>query len=179
MKFGVFQYPRTYETFYRDVHTPNLRSSTIAARYELTRKFDSDGPLKFSLGAGFNPYFTQLDFPETGNNFPVIQKILGASLNVVPRLSYNISKRFSAELNIPFKLYDFQFFRYNVRDPGLSLRQQTRDEVKSIFFQNAYTIRLGVIYTFERKIEESSANAKKRTGYNDKLKKKRKVNRRR
>ncbi len=125
--------------------------STFSIRYELSKiLFNPSKKFRFNLGLGINPYFTETKYePEVSNAYYSNAKLFGVSFNIIPRINYNITDRILIDLNIPFKLYDLQNQETHVNNPSLPIRQQTSTEFTDIFFEDAYTIRLGVSYVFK------------------------------
>ncbi|HEX6890859.1 MAG TPA: hypothetical protein VF141_09200, partial [Chryseolinea sp.] len=77
-------------------------------------------------------------------------ELYGFVLNFTPRVNYNISRRFNVDLNVPLKIYDLRGEKNEVNNPAIPIRQQTTNDVDHIFFESAYTIRLGLEYKFAR-----------------------------
>ncbi len=125
--------------------------NTYSLRYELSKVLsDPFKKIRFNLGLGMNPYFTETEYePKASYAYYTNTKLFGVSFNLIPRINYNITDRILIDLNIPFKLYDLQFEDTRVNNPSLPIRQQSSNEFTDVFFENAYTIRLGVSYVFE------------------------------
>jgi hypothetical protein len=123
---------------------------SFALRYELIKQISkSKGPLSFSVGAGLNPGFTVAIYdPLVPSVFSQTHKTFSVSLNLIPRISYAISKKISLELNVPVKVYDFRFLFREVENPQIPYKQQRQEETQHVFFEDVYTIRFGIQYLF-------------------------------
>ncbi len=126
--------------------------STYSFRYELSKVLSNPSKkFRFNLGLAINPYFTDTEY-EPENSIAYYKsntKLFGVSFNIVPRINYNITDRILIDLNIPFKLYDLQNKETRINNPALPIRQQTSSEFTNVFFEDVYTIRLGVSYVFK------------------------------
>lgn len=125
--------------------------STFSLRYEISKIVSNPSKkFRFNLGLGINPYFTETEYePEVSNAYYGNTKLLGASFNIIPRINCNFTDKILIDLNIPFKLYDLQNEETSDNNPSLPIRQQTSNEFTNTFFEDAYTIRLGVSYVFK------------------------------
>ncbi len=124
--------------------------STYSFRYELSKAlFNRSKKMVFNLGLGVNPYYTKTEYePTVANVYYSFVQLYGASVNVIPRINFNITDKIVLDLNIPLKLYDLQNKETHVNNPSLPIRQQSSSEVTDVFFEQAYTIRLGMSYAF-------------------------------
>jgi len=73
-------------------------------------------------------------------------KKYGFSLNFIPRIMYTVSTKILLDLNIPIKVYDLREEEQKIENPAIPIRQQTNGGLASVFFENVYTIRLGIVY---------------------------------
>lgn len=140
------QFPMSYE-FIKDI-TFDGKASSYSLRYELSKTLTrASGRFAFNLGLGVNPYYVHIEYiPNVETAFYASTKLYGLALNMTPRIKYKLSERFSMDLNIPLKIYDFRGERNMVNNPAIPIRQQITNRFNNIFLENAYTIRLGLTY---------------------------------
>lgn len=144
------QYPMDYDLRKGDTFEGEVTSYSI--RYEISKRLtDETKRFGFNLGAGINPYYLYLQyFPNVETTFYASSELYGFAMNIIPRLEYKISNRFHLDLNIPFKVYDLRGEKVRILNPSIPIRQQTSKEGDQIFFESAYTIRLGLKYTLTK-----------------------------
>jgi hypothetical protein len=123
---------------------------SFALRYEITKQITKDkSPFSFSVGVGLNPGFTVAIYERlTSFIYSSTDKTFSVSLNLIPRISYAISKKISLDLNVPLKVYDFRFLFREVENPNLPYRMQKQEESQHVFFEDVYTVRFGIQYRF-------------------------------
>ncbi|MBX2965961.1 MAG: hypothetical protein KF845_07430 [Cyclobacteriaceae bacterium] len=126
----------------------NESVSAYALRYEVSSEIkSSSNRFNFYLGLGLNPYFIEV---ESTPNVPTVfyskTSLYGFSLNTIPRITLNVSERISLDLNIPFKVYDYQFERRRIENPHIPPGQRVMKKSYNQFFENVYTIRLGLAF---------------------------------
>lgn len=145
------QYPMNYE-LKKETQDFEGQASSYSLRYELSKSLTNKAKrLGFNLGLGINPYYVQVEYiPNVETSFYSSTKHFGFVFNMVPRVKYNLSQKFSIDLNVPLKIYDLQVAKYQVDNPSIPMRQQTTFDHSNIFFENAYTIRIGLMYKFSR-----------------------------
>ena len=144
------QYPMNYE-FRKDVSFDG-EASSFSLRYELSKRLTNESKrFGFYIGAGVNPYYVHLEYiPNVETTYYWSTKLYGFALNFTPRIAYKISRRFNVDLNVPLKVYDLRGEKNQVNNPAIPIRHQTTTDVDHIFFESAYTIRLGIEYKFAR-----------------------------
>jgi hypothetical protein len=144
------QYPMNYE-FRKDV-TFDGKASSYSLRYEFSKRLTNESKrFGFSIGAGINPYYLHIEYiPNVETTYYWSTELYGFALNFTPRINYKISRRFNVDLNVPLKIYDLRGEKNEVNNPAIPIRQQTTNDVDHIFFESAYTIRLGLAYKFAR-----------------------------
>jgi hypothetical protein len=142
------QYPFDSQFTLNDAYDDSFYS--FALRYEITKQITKDkSPLSFSVGAGLNPGFTVAIYdPLAPTVYSQTHKTFSVSLNLIPRISYAISKKISLDLNVPLKVYDFRFLFWEVENPNIPYNMQKQDETQHVFFEDVYTIRFGIQYRF-------------------------------
>ena len=144
------QYPMNYE-FRKDV-TFDGEGTSYSLRYELSKTLtDESKRFGFAIGAGINPYYVHLEYiPNVETTYYWSTQLYGFALNFIPRINYKISRRFNIDLNVPLKIYDLRLEKNEVANPAIPIRQQNTNGSDHIFFESAYTIRLGLAYKFTR-----------------------------
>lgn len=122
--------------------------SSYSFRYELSKNFTNETKrLGFGIGGGINPYYVHIEYiPSTEAAFYSSTEFYGFVVNLTPRISYKLSNRFDIDLNVPIKIYDLRWEKIQVDNPAIPIRYQTFVDIDNIFFENAYTMRLGVQY---------------------------------
>jgi hypothetical protein len=149
--FDKIQYPMNYE-FQKKMQDFEGQASSYSLRYELSKTLtDKAKRLGFNLGIGINPYYLLVEYiPNVGPRYYSSAKLYGFVLNMVPRIEYKLSPRFSIDLNVPLKIYDLRAEKYRVKNPSIPIRQQTTIDYSNIFFESAYTFRLGLMYKLSK-----------------------------
>ena len=144
------QYPLKYE--FRKDETFDGEASSYSFRYEVSKTLTNKAKrFSFLLGAGINPYYVHIEYePNVETTYYSSTQLYGFALNVTPRIRYKVSQRFSVDLNVPLKIYDLRGEKNKTENPAIPIRQQTTNEYSNIFFENAYTIRLGLMYKLNK-----------------------------
>jgi hypothetical protein len=128
--------------------------SSYSLRYALMRNVHSHQRLQIAFGFAVNPYYLKAEsFPLVENVYYAYKSILGASLNLMPAISFRASKHVALTVDCPFKVADFYRRTINVKNPAIPIHQQKTHNSETTFFMSAYTVRVGLSYTFssERK----------------------------
>ena len=148
--FEKLQFPLQYE-FIKGDKSVN-EASSFSMRYELHKLLSNNSDrIDFHFGVGMNPYFVHLEStPSTPNAYYISLKYYGFAVNVIPGLYYKINRLFSIDLNAPVRMYNFRGLKYRQDNPILTLRQQRRNQIKHLFFEPVYTIRLGLQYSLTK-----------------------------
>ena len=144
------QFPMSYK--FRDVPWLVGEVSSYSVRYELNKTLtNKDKRFGFNLGLGINPYYVHIEYvPKIENAYDLSTKLYGFVLNAVPRATYRLSQRFSMDLNVPLKIYDLRGEKKRIKNPNIPRNQQETTEHSSIFFESAYTVRVGVMYKLNK-----------------------------
>ncbi|MGC3947382.1 MAG: hypothetical protein QM762_23180 [Chryseolinea sp.] len=142
------QYPMVYDL--KKGSSISGKGTSYSVRYELSRTLTrEDKRLKFSGGVGINPYYVHLEYlPLNTYTYYADSRLYGAAVNITPHLTFDLTPRFCLDLSVPIKVYDFRANEYQVRNPAIPIEQQISKNYSSIFFESAYTIRLGISYVF-------------------------------
>jgi hypothetical protein len=142
-------FPLNYE--FRRGLTIEGNVSTLSFRYEINKTLtDKSRPFAFILGGGINPYFIDIRYePKDAMTYQWLTKLYGFSFNITPRIQYKLNGRFSIDLNVPLKIYDLSKEDNWVKNPSIPISQQKKDETSNTFFENVYTVRLGLMYTLK------------------------------
>lgn len=128
------------------------QASSYSLRYELSRTLTNKAKrLGFNVGVGINPYYVLVEYiPNVDNSYYSSTKLYGFVMNLIPRVKYKLSERFSVDLNMPFKIYDLRAERRTIKNPAIPVNQQTKIDYNNIFFESAYTFRLGLMYKLNK-----------------------------
>jgi hypothetical protein len=144
------QYPMDYN--FRKSYRIEGKGSSYSLRYELSKMVTKeDKRLRFSGGVGVNPYYVHLEyFPLNTQTYYSSSRLYGAAINIIPRLTFDLAQGFYLDLSVPLKVYDLRVDEFQVNNPAIPVEQQISTDYNSIFFENAYTIRLGLAYTINK-----------------------------
>ncbi len=117
-------------------------------RYSFSKYLASKSDrLNFIFGAGINPYFVLQEYtPTTPHSYYTSLKWYGIALNLTPGMYYKPGRHFRLGLNVPFRIYNFRIEKHRQDNPILPIAIQRYTEKKHLFFEPAYTIRLGLTY---------------------------------
>jgi hypothetical protein len=142
------QFPLEYE--FRRSSSFESKISSYALRYEINKTLTHlSKPLAFNVGLALNPYFVNVEYePNNSATFYRSEKYYGGSFNVIPRMIFRLSNRFTADLNVPFKIFDIWREEDQVNNPFIPITQQRKKDWNHSFLEDAYTIRLGITYYF-------------------------------
>lgn len=149
--YDNIQYPMNYE-LKKKMPDFEGQASSYSLRYELSRTLTAEAKkLALNLGIGINPYYVLVEYiPNIETRYYSSTKLYGFVMNIVPRVKYKLSQRFCIDLNVPLKLYDLRAEKYRVKNPAIPIHQQTNIEYSSIFFESAFTFRLGFMYKLRK-----------------------------
>ncbi|MGB4848444.1 MAG: hypothetical protein WBP41_11030 [Saprospiraceae bacterium] len=144
------QFPIHYK--FRKGNTSENMAASYSFRYEMHKLFaDHSDRIDFLFGVGLNPYYVKLEYtPAASNDYYSSLTLFGIAVNVTPRLYYKLNQFFSIDLNAPIRLYNFQVEKYRIDNPIFPIRQQRRRQNNHLFFEPAYTIRLGLRYSLHK-----------------------------
>jgi hypothetical protein len=142
------QYPLKYK-FKKDI-TLDSEGSAYSFRYELSKILTNETkPFSFEFGIGINPYYVDIEYiPNVETTYYSYEKLYGCALNMIPGIRYKVSQRFNIDLNVPLRIYELRGVEHHIKNPSIPIRQQTANGYSHIFFESAYTIRLGLGYIF-------------------------------
>lgn len=126
--------------------------STYSLRYTVSKTLTPNSkPLAFQVGTGINPYYIFIEYePNVETTFYSSTKLYGFVLNLTPELKYKFNKRFSTDVSVPLKIYDLRRNKTTIKNPHIPVHQQTFNNTRNIFFENAYTIRIGLKYKLSK-----------------------------
>jgi hypothetical protein len=149
--YDNIQYPMNYE-FKKEMPDFEGQASSYSIRYELSKTLTNKTKrLGVNLGIGINPYYVLVEYiPNVETRYYSSTKLYGFVLNMVPRIKYKLSHRFTIDLNVPLKIYDLRAEKYRVKNPAIPIHQQTTIDYSNIFFESAYTFRLGLMYKLSK-----------------------------
>jgi hypothetical protein len=142
------QFPRNFGL------TPNALTrdvvSTYAARYEINQDITNvTKRFVLNLGLAVNPYHIEMEFhPREGKAvYNRNVRITGANINIIPRVSWQLTDRLSLEVNVPVNVFGIYRSKQHVDNPQISKASQTNAGTEHKFFEDIYTMRFGVAYT--------------------------------
>jgi hypothetical protein len=123
--------------------------SAYAARYEINQDITNvTKRFVLNLGLAVNPYHIEMEFsPREGNVYDRNVRVTGTNINIIPRVSWQLTDRFSLELNVPVNIFNVYRSKRHVDNPILPKEGQTNVGTEHKFFENIYTVRFGVAYT--------------------------------
>jgi hypothetical protein len=120
----------------------------VGMQYELNKVFGKGADFRFSLGGGALLYglLTRREPQTNGGVYLREDRYIGTIINLIPRIQYDISKRFIADLNFKLALFDVYYHHQRTHNLMLPMRQQREDHVETDFFPPAYNVRIGLGY---------------------------------
>ncbi len=120
----------------------------IALRYEFNYmiiKNKDDKRLKPSLGFAVRPYYHRSAFqPRISSLFATSQSNAGALFSIVPRINYDLSKKWFIDLNVPINLADLSIQSRTYDNPAIPVNQRTITTIVAETLPSQYLIRLGI-----------------------------------
>jgi hypothetical protein len=129
------------------VNNNRTRSTFISIRYEYILNFNKikDRKMVPSVGFSVGPYFKQNEASSgvlTAYNFS--EKLMGARINTVPRLTYYVSSRIFFDINIPICFFEMDIRTTQNDNPAIPVNQQKVTNFNINVFPNKFTGRVGV-----------------------------------
>lgn len=124
-----------------------IYETNIVLRYEyiLNLLKKSNSRVHPSLGFAASPYYTRYNLiPYVTSTFPTKDTYIGMRAFIVPRVSYDITKRLFIDLNIPLCLTDFNYNIYKERNPTKSMSEQEISTANFSMLPAYFSARLGV-----------------------------------
>lgn len=121
----------------------------LALRYEFTYTIykDKDTRLKPSIGLAVSPSIgRERREPFSPLSFITSNTSLGASLFLIPRATYDLTKQWFLDFNIPVNLASIQTNFIRVENPAFTPEQQKNRTTNFEAFPSAITMRIGVGY---------------------------------
>jgi hypothetical protein len=141
------QFPRNFELS-RNPSTNDVISA-YSFRYEVNQDITNvTKRFVLNLGAAINPYHIEMKFNPLENKvYNSGARITGATFNIIPRVSYQLTDRLSFELNVPVNVFDIYRVRHHTDNPTISKDAQSKTGTEHMFFNDIYTVRFGIGYT--------------------------------
>lgn len=126
----------------------NWESTAFSFRYEALKKVGgSSDRVRFVFGLGLNPYYQKLSMIPMQSNFTYHHTVnLGAVINAIAGTQVALTNRLGFEASLPLKIYDLRFKRQKINNPALPPEYQMANSHEHIFFETAYTLRVGLTY---------------------------------
>lgn len=149
--FDNIQYPMNY-VFQKKAPDFDGQVSSYSLRYEFSKTLTNKNKrLGFDLGIGINPYYVLVEYiPTIETRYYSSTKLYGFVLNMVPRIKYKLSPRFSIDFNVPLNIYDLRAEKFRVKNPAIPIDQQMNNRYRHIFFESTYTFRVGLMYKLSK-----------------------------
>lgn len=119
----------------------------IQLRYEYILNFNKKKDSRWlpALGLSAMPYIIYGNGRSNLSGiFPRSEATIGVKGFVIPRVSYHISKRLFAELNVPVNLGDVNYIHQKHRDPSLPAAEQSNSSLNFNGMSMPFQIRLGI-----------------------------------
>ncbi len=141
------------DTYYPSYYEAGTKVTTthISMRYEYIYRFTKAVDRKFdiSLGAGINPYFSNIsEEPAISNQWPTQERNMGAFFQVVPRIQFNLSSKLFLDLNVPFCVFNYNHRRLEREDPQLIEELNVQTYTDNTLLPEIYSVRIGVGFRF-------------------------------
>lgn len=145
-----FRYNRQQENLFPGATITNFNSQ-LGLRYSFNYCINKEGKLKAFIGVGLNSYrindkkvYQNKNLKDETAYSAIINNTKGVSLNITPRLIWNISDKWFLDINIPVNTFEYDKATYT---GGYDGGMQT-NEVKSTTFPNQYTVNVGLGFKF-------------------------------
>jgi len=109
--------------------------------------FPTSTLIRSILSIGIQPYISAVRInPKTSQSPPIYSTIGGTDVQFIPRFQLFSDKKLFIDFNLIFSIVDFGYSFYRIRDPGLTIEEQTESAFYSRFFSKQFGARLGVGY---------------------------------
>jgi hypothetical protein len=120
----------------------------LGIQYEVNRFVtNADNRLRFSLGGGTLLYYLfEKRTPENNDYYHHKHQYLGMTINLVPRLAYEISHKLIAEISGKIGLFDIRQDWNKIYSQKFPIRPYRVSDTETEFFPKAYTLRIGLGY---------------------------------
>lgn len=119
----------------------------IAFRYEYLLPLFSlnQKNLNFSIGLGGSPFFIRDKIsPIIRNLFPITVTEAGINFYAIPRINYQLSKKFFLDFNILINLAQSEFQRVKMENPSRPVAEQINNRWNFNLLPNVLAARVGV-----------------------------------
>lgn len=117
----------------------------LRGMYEL--KFKNKSKKKFlpQIGLGIEPFILYTErIPMIPTVFPIFSLSLGATVYVIPRISYALSDKVYLDFNIPFGLCQYIWNFEKHLNPAMTLEEQRKSQSDLDFLNSTFQIRFGI-----------------------------------
>jgi len=95
------------------------------------------------VGASAEPYFDYWNFlPATSADFPTNDRVFGTRLHLIPRYTFDISRRWFVDVNFPIEMMDAFVHRSYSGNPTLS--ERVGIDTQANFFDKVFRFRIGI-----------------------------------
>lgn len=143
---NTIKFPFNYT--FRNDNSFKTEVSSYSLRYELNKSIlKASSRFGLSLGLGLNPYFLELEsIPKVSNAYSARKNYFGIALNLTTRMQYQLTRRLIIDLNFPLKIYDLRWEQTKIENPLIPRHHQITKDFEAKFFEDVYTMRLGIMY---------------------------------
>jgi len=110
-------------------------------------KGNTDNALKFKIGAKatLNNNFSGHS-PRYSTEYPFSAYESTITLAVKPGLLYAVNEKIFLDFVVPINILNAGYYRSNLENPAIPIRQQQQSSLRSAFFPETYQVSLGIIY---------------------------------
>lgn len=109
-------------------------------------KSSNNNRLNYILGAGLEPLFSQYSTIRPYNPDPFKAKSTGYTINtcIIPRISYNLTPKFTIEITAPLKIIQMVYNRQWVNNPFFTYSQQHTSNFNVNVLPKQFILNMGI-----------------------------------
>jgi len=124
----------------------NVFNIYIGIRYEFAfNLLDAKSSHGLFFGASVQPYLDYVrTVPKTNASFPIRTSYLGTRLHLIPRYTYDISKKWLIDVNFPIEITDLLEHRQYREDLAIPERLRCQRGTQTNFFDKVFQFRIGI-----------------------------------
>jgi hypothetical protein len=140
-----------FETKYNGQITTNGHETTttsIKLRYSYNYIINYAAKMKVIVGLSMAPYFEKEFTKPLVGSYDRVSIYSGLSIELFPRIQYQLTKNFLLECNIPLPLATLLSKKQKTFNPTLTIEQQKNSDSSVSFFDAPSHISLGIGYKF-------------------------------
>jgi hypothetical protein len=124
-----------------------VHEKNISLRYEYIFSLNKKENVKLmpAIGLGINPFFYQMNTQaRISNVFPTNNVIVGTRIFLIPRLVYNLNKRFYLDVNTPINVSELNYQFQKVDNPSYNINERTSFTGNYYSFPAYFSGRIGL-----------------------------------